>query len=127
MPPVSNTKKNFKPTTLPSEAEYQRTIIHAAKLAGWLVHAERPAMFQSGRWATPIQGDAGFPDLVLVHERRQQVAFIELKRGRNKTSAGQDVWLSALGSVMPSALVKVWVMPNDLDEALLFLTGLSVE
>ena len=49
-----------------NEAALQNAVIELAKLYGWKVHHTRPAQMPSGKWATPIQGHAGFPDLVLV-------------------------------------------------------------
>jgi hypothetical protein len=102
----------------PSEAECQRTIIEAAKLGGWLVHAERPAQ-TAGRHMTPIQGHAGFPDLVLVHQRRRQVVFIELKRKPNRVEPLQARWIETLASVGVDARV-VWV-PEQMDDFVQFL------
>ena len=43
----------------------------------WACHHDRPARRSGAKWATAIQGHAGFPDLVLV--RRGLVLFRELK------------------------------------------------
>ena len=77
------------------EKDFQRTVIEMAKVLGWRVHAERPAIRQSGKWSTPIQGDAGFPDLVLAHPQKG-VIFAELKSERGRLSEGQRDWYSAL-------------------------------
>lgn len=89
-----------------TEAECQTAIIQAAKLGGWLVHAERPAMRQSGRWSTPIQGHSGFPDLVLV--KGSWVLVVELKRKPNKIEDSQRRWLDAFAQTSVIPLV-VWV------------------
>jgi len=81
-----------------SEADFQRTVIEYAKLRGWLVHHTRTVMERSGKWATPIQGDPGFPDLVLA--RQDQVIFIELKSERGKATEGQIAWADAIGGVL---------------------------
>lgn len=95
-------------TTLrPSELQCQRTIVEAAKLAGWRVHAERAAMRQSGRWSTPIQGDKGFVDLILV--RDGELLAVELKRKPNRIEAGQQAWLDALDAVPGVTALVVWV------------------
>lgn len=96
----------------PSELQCQRTIVAAARLGGWLVHAERAAQRQSGRWATPIQGDKGFVDLILV--RGERVMAIELKRKPNRVEATQLRWLDALTLAGVDTRV-VWV-PEGLDE-----------
>lgn len=99
-----------------TEAECQRTVIDAAKLCGWLVHAERPAQSARG-WRTPVQGHAGFPDLVLVHPTRG-LAFIELKRRPNKVEDAQQAWLDVLGR---HADARVWWVPEQLHELCQFL------
>lgn len=78
-----------------TELHCQRTIIEAARLGGWLVHAERAAQTKRG-WRTPVQGVSGFPDLVLVHAERKRVMFIELKRHPNRLSPAQELWRDQL-------------------------------
>lgn len=102
-----------------TEAQFQQQIIDLAKMAGWLVHAERPAQYQSGRWATHIQGHAGFPDLVMV--RPPRLIFAELKVGYNKLSPEQSRWLEDLGQNsedvygMPSNAVETYEWrPKDM-------------
>jgi VRR-NUC domain len=72
-----------------SEADFQRQVIASAKAAGWLVQHSRHAYNKSGRVSTPIQGHAGFPDLVLARER---VLFVELKKVGAYPSPDQRVW-----------------------------------
>lgn len=108
----------------PTEADYQRTIVEAAKLHGWFVHAERPSQTKTGRWLTAIQGKPGFPDLVLVHPRRSQLAFIELKRGRNLPTNDQWDWILALSQILGLDSAAVLFMPDDLQRCLDFLAGL---
>ena len=83
-----------------TEAAFLRQVVDLAHLTGWLVHHCRPARTAKG-WATPIQGDAGFPDLVLAKEGR--VIFAELKREKAKPSEAQMEWIEALGE-----LARVW-------------------
>jgi hypothetical protein len=61
-----------------TERDFQRAVVELARLMGWRVHHTRPALTQRGRWLTPIQGDAGFPDLVLC--RPPRLVLAELKR-----------------------------------------------
>lgn len=89
----------------PSEAEFTTQVIQFAQLLGWLVHHSRPAMTGRG-WRTPLQGDAGAPDLLLAKNGR--VVLIELKVGKNKPSELQRRWIEASGA-------KVFT-PNDWDE-----------
>lgn len=93
-----------------NEAEFQSGVIEYARLRGWMVHAERPARTKSG-WVTPIQGDAGWPDLVLT--RGGRLLFIELKGARGKVSEAQAVWHSALR--LTGHPVLVW-RPDDWPE-----------
>lgn len=94
------------------EKDFQRTVIDMARVLGWRVHAERAAMRQSGKWSTPIQGDAGFPDLVLAHPQKG-VIFAELKSERGHTTEAQDDWLAVLRTAGQSR-VYVW-KPRDMD------------
>lgn len=80
-----------------SEQGFQNQIIELAQTCGFLVHHTRPAQNRRGQWSTPIQGDAGFPDLTLCHEGRGLVLFLECKTVKGKTTAKQDRWLIALG------------------------------
>jgi hypothetical protein len=98
----------------PTEAECQRTIVAAAKLAGWLVYHNRPAQNGHGRWLTALQGHQGFPDLVLVHALARQVWFVELKRRPNTLAPEQLAWADALRNAGADWHV-VWV-PDELDE-----------
>ena len=94
-----------------NEAALQNAVIELAKLYGWLVHHTRPCQMQSGRWATPIQGHAGFPDLVLV--RAPETIFVELKSAIGKTSDKQDEWIAALQAAGQE--VHIW-RPKDITE-----------
>ena len=107
--------------TKPTEAQCQQAIVAAAKLGGWLVHAERPAQARSGKWATPIQGHAGWPDLVLISPDHRTVIVAELKRKPNKPTAEQLRWLDALADFArysgceQGLHVAVWWVPDDMD------------
>lgn len=85
------------------EAGLQRAVIDLAKLTGWLVHHTRPAQTKRG-WRTPIQGDVGFPDLVLVKGHR--VLFVELKSKRGRVTPDQEAWIMALA--LAGANIHVW-------------------
>src|SRR5262245_56835726 len=105
-------------TTLPpmTERALQRAIIEAARLHGWLVHHTRPARTRR-RWRTPLHGQAGFPDLVLV--RGPICLFVELKSNRGVLSSGQARWLNALHSA--GQLIRLW-QPDALDAVLAILS-----
>ena len=85
-----------------TEAQLQERVVDLARACGWLVHHARPGRTAEG-WRTPIQGHAGFPDLVLVG--RGRLLFIELKSERGKVRAEQTAWLNALSV---HAEVNVW-------------------
>lgn len=93
-----------------TEAELLAAVIHLAHVRGWLVHHCRAAKDESGRWKTPIQGDAGFVDLVLA--RRGSVVFAELKTERGKLTDEQIVWgsafIAAYGGAPTNPLYQVW-------------------
>lgn len=107
-----------------TEAQCQQAIVEAAKRGKWLVHAERPAQRQSGKWSTPIQGHAGFPDLVLISPDHHTLLFVELKRKPNKVEPNQWRWLDALSDFarysgrddLPTLDVRVVWVPEELDE-----------
>jgi len=95
-----------------TEADYESTIIEAALLGGWLVHAERPARSARG-WRTPIRGHAGWPDLFLAHPDGRKMA-LELKRHPRRPTPEQSSWLLvlALGEAIDARVVYV---PDELD------------
>jgi len=77
-----------------TEREFQRQIVELARLLGWRIHHGRPAMTRRGHWVTPIQGDPGFPDLVLA--RSDRCIFAELKRDGTNPTPDQLLWLASL-------------------------------
>ena len=101
------------------EKEFQRAVIDLARLTGWRVHHTRPALTRRGRWLTPIQGDAGFPDLVLV--RAGRVIFAELKCNGARPTPQQQGWLDAL-SACAGVECYLWT-PADWDAIVRMLTG----
>lgn len=105
-----------------SELECEATILQAARAAGWRCHSERPAMNAKGNWSTPIKGDAGFPDLVLVHQRRRLVVLAELKRWPNDIEPEQIKWREAFLQAA-GMTVHLWWVPEQLDAILAFLTA----
>jgi hypothetical protein len=77
------------------EAQFKNTVIDIATRYDWFVHHDLPAMNRRGAWATHIQGNAGFPDLVLVNKRGVLV-FAELKTDIGRVSKTQEAWLDSL-------------------------------
>jgi hypothetical protein len=89
-----------------SEAVFQEKVIARARARNWLVHHTRPCQRGDGSWTTPVQGHAGFPDLVLAREGL--VLFRELKTDTGRLTDAQRNWLTILGG-------EVW-KPNDWTE-----------
>jgi hypothetical protein len=81
-------------TALPlSEADFQQRVLDYAQRCHWRVAHVRAAQVRNGRWATPVTGDPGFPDLVLA--RAGVVLLAELKSADGKFRPGQAEWLDA--------------------------------
>ena len=97
-----------------SESDLQQRITDRATALGWWIHHDRPARLKHGEWITPISGDPGFPDLVLVRDGR--VIFIEVKTEKGRLTKAQSGWLGALGISDPDpgdVEVYIW-RPSDL-------------
>ena len=77
-----------------TESELKTKIIDLAHARGWLAHHTRPARRWDGSWSTPIEGDPGFPDLVLV--RDQSIIIVELKTTKGALSDEQRKWFREL-------------------------------
>jgi hypothetical protein len=92
-----------------SEKEWQKMVTETADWFGWIYYHSRPALTQAGKWATPLQGLAGFPDLVLVHKTRGLV-FAELKSQTGRLTDKQERWIDLL--TYSGAEAHVW-RPTD--------------
>jgi hypothetical protein len=92
-----------------TERDFQRAVVELARLHGWRVHHTRPSLNRRGQWRTPIQGDAGFPDLVLA--RNGRIIFAELKRTGERPTQQQHMWLQTL-ALCNGVEVYVW-NPDD--------------
>jgi len=95
-----------------TEAEFQSQVIDVARLRGWMVMHTKPAQIRPGVWATPMQGNPGFPDLVLCRPVEGDLVFAELKKEGGRLSVGQKAWLTALRAA--GAEVYVWY-PDDME------------
>ena len=102
-----------------SEKELTSKVIDVAHKLGYLAYHQQsavPARMCTRCGATVrgghslIQGDAGFPDLVLV--RNGRILFVELKREKGgKLTPSQEQWLLSLGVAAlkaPNIKVQVW-------------------
>lgn len=79
---------------LVTETDWKTRVQDTAKLFGWRFAHFRPARTKHG-WKTAMEGDKGFPDLVLVKPPR--VIFAELKANdKSLPSVDQRAWLIAL-------------------------------
>jgi hypothetical protein len=99
------------------EAPFKNAVIEVATRYGWLVHHDLPSMNKRGKWATHVQGDAGFPDLVLVNKRGVLV-FAELKTDVGVIRKTQEEWLSRLDKA--GVITQVW-RPNQMPVIIRFL------
>ena len=90
------------------EKDFVNAIIHVARFYQWLAHHTRPALTQSGRYITPLQGDPGFPDLTLA--RRRTLYIVEAKTEKGRLAPNQITW----GDNLPleNGTYQVW-RPRD--------------
>tara|TARA_R110000803_G_scaffold41392_1_gene89004 strand:- start:318 stop:653 length:336 start_codon:yes stop_codon:yes gene_type:complete len=92
-----------------TEKEFQGLIFELGRMLGWHHMAHfRPGKSKGGRWSTPMSGDVGFPDLVMVRDR---VIFVELKSEVGKLGPGQQDWLD---SVEAAGVESYLWRPSDL-------------
>lgn len=107
----------FKPLEIyklgKTETDLLNQVLDLAARTGWLAHHDRPARRSDGSYYTAIQGDAGFPDIVLAKNGR--VLIRELKDNYSKPTPEQIEWLAMSGG-------KIW-RPRDWDEIVKELTN----
>ena len=106
-----------------NEHELQRTLIEAAQWYGFRVAHFRPARTEHG-WRTPVEGDAGFVDLVLAHPSGPVFAW-ELKAASGRLTNDQQAWAEALGGGHVVPMRWNVIRPKTLDEALEELWAVS--
>jgi hypothetical protein len=75
-----------------SENDLLVVVLAEARLRGWRSHHGRPARTASG-WRTAVSGDAGFPDIVLVHPVGDLIVA-ELKSERGQPDPAQRLWIA---------------------------------
>jgi hypothetical protein len=103
-----------------TETEFKDILIGVAKRYGWLVHHDLPAQNSRGRWGTHIQGDVGFPDLLLLHPVSGKLFAIELKSQTGRLTSGQKRWLLAFEN---AGIYNAVLKPSDMEYALYLLTN----
>jgi len=96
-----------------TEDNFTNAVISLAQYRRWLVCHFRAGRTAKG-WRTPIQGDKGFPDLVLVRDGRLILA--ELKTATGKMRPDQERWHDVLTTVS-GIEVYLW-RPADLNETI---------
>lgn len=95
-----------------TEREWQTQVIQLLRAMNYRLAHFRPGKTARGKWATPMSGDVGYPDITAVG--RGRIAFLELKTEKGKVAPEQADWLEALGAV-PGIIAGVF-RPSDLDE-----------
>lgn len=85
-----------------NEKQIQQGLIDTAGMTGWLSYHT----FDSRRSAP------GFPDLVLVHAKRGELAFVECKGPRGILSPEQQEWLAALESIADELVLPSGRVPT---------------
>lgn len=93
-----------------TETDLLVAVLDLAKLRQCFVHHCRPARMADGTWRTPIQGNAGFPDLVIL--TASAVLWRELKSVKGQMTADQRLWHRRLEASGQD--VGVW-RPQDLE------------
>jgi VRR-NUC domain-containing protein len=89
-----------------TERQFQKAVIDLAKACGWMVMHSRPARVKvrgKETWRTPLQGDAGFPDLVLARDA-EELLLVELKRTGQKRREDQLTWAEEI----PRENYRLW-------------------
>ncbi len=105
---------------LMTEKQLVDALVDLAKQLGYFVCHFRSAINQRGHWSTPIQGNAGFPDLVIVG--RGMVLFLECKTEKGAATPEQQAWLEALSNPLNVIHANI-VQPHDLDSIAKLLAG----
>jgi hypothetical protein len=88
-----------------TEEEFKANVIELARTLGWRIHHDRPARLIDGEWRTAIEGDAGFPDLVLARKGRLIIA--ELKAENGKLTGDQKQWIHEMANTT-RPVIQVW-------------------
>jgi len=101
-----------------SESDFQAQVIQLARQYGWLVYHHLPAMNRRGKWGSHVQGDKGWPDLVLC--KPPHLYLFELKSEKGKASSEQQAWIDALVASGQGAKI---LRPSDWDYIVSVIVG----
>jgi len=93
-----------------TENQLQDNILAMALKLGWLCYHTRAAMNKRGVWSSPMQGNPGFFDVVLI--RRGVVILKELKSEKGKLTVQQQEWIKEYDPACPTPYDHVW-RPHD--------------
>jgi len=96
-----------------SEDQLLEAVMDCAVAFGWRRYHPLPARQRKGgrdEYRTPFMGEAGWPDLALVHPRQGRFLIRELKAERGLVDPEQLKWLDALTAA--GVDVGVW-RPSD--------------
>lgn len=90
-----------------TEAQFQRVVRDFAAIFGW--RTQYHTLHAKG-------SDAGFPDLVLIHDEADICLFVELKRNTGRVKTEQEHWGAQLARVEGASLgalrYRLW-RPRD--------------
>lgn len=104
-----------------TEGAFQTRLIKAAKLHGWMAVHYRKTRRSGGRgqhgYSTPVEGDAGGPDLLLAKAGRLPI-LAELKSDREYLKANQKPWRDAIDP----RVYRLW-RPRDWEAIMAELAG----
>lgn len=109
-----------------SEAEFQMSIIQAARLNGWMVWYQPDWVYRTimrdmqRRRVNRDWPDSGFPDLWLLHPEKKQLLVIECKSAKGSVRDTQKAWIAALIDAGINAIVA---RPRDLETVDKLLSG----
>lgn len=105
-----------------SERELKTLIMTLCRRLELSAHHQRPGRNAAGRIFDQIEGQPGFPDLVIAGVRGR-ILFAELKRQTEKLNPHQVVWADRL----PADLYRLWKpldwIENRIQAELLILAG----
>lgn len=96
-----------------TESAWRDTVIEIAHTYSWKVFCVRQSSFQG---VSAVMADSiGFPDLLLLHQKRRLMVVAELKREGQSPTAAQWDWLRAFANLNTRKVRWTWWQPSDVD------------